>query len=122
MKSILVRFAYPVSAALVAAPAFAAAAGLLDTIGVVNRILKAIVPMLITIALIVFIWGLIQYLLNTGEDSKRKEGIYIMLYGVIAIFVMSSVWGLVRLLQSTFSVQQNTAIVPSAPDVGSFIR
>ncbi|MEK7628265.1 MAG: hypothetical protein AAB421_02510 [Patescibacteria group bacterium] len=120
MKNFLIKSSYTVSAALLAAPAFAGAAGILDSIGVVNRILKAVVPMLITIALIVFIWGLIKYLLKIGDEKERQAGIQLMLYGVVAIFVMSSVWGLVRLLQNTFSVQQNTAIVPNAPDIGTY--
>jgi hypothetical protein len=33
-----------------------------------------------------------------------------MFYGVIAIFVMVSLWGIIRVLQTTFGVQNNQAI------------
>ncbi len=122
MKKIISHAAFPALAALVLVPVLADAAGILDTINVVNRVLRAIVPMLITVALIVFIWGLIKYLMDVGNEEKRKQGIQLMLWGVVAIFVMSSVWGLVRLLQNTFSVQQNEAIVPRAPDISTFAR
>lgn len=122
MKKIISHAAFPALAALVLVPVIADAVGILDTINVVNRVLRAIVPMLITVALIVFIWGLIKYLMQVGDEAKRKEGIQLMLWGVVAIFVMSSVWGLVRLLQNTFSVQQNEAIVPRAPDISTFAR
>lgn len=122
MKNIFIKYSYAITAAALMAPALASAAGILDTINVVNRVLRAIVPMLITVALIVFIWGLIKYLLEVNSEEKRKQGVQLMLWGVIAIFVMSSVWGIVRLLQNTFSVQQNEAIVPRAPDISTYAR
>ncbi|MBI2048490.1 MAG: hypothetical protein HYT30_01015 [Parcubacteria group bacterium] len=122
MKRRLLEAALPLSAVALIAPAIASAAGILDTIAVINRILGAVVPLLITVALIVFIWGLIQYLMKVGDEEKRKEGVQLMLWGVIAIFVMTSVWGLVSLLQNTFSVQRNEAIVPRAPDISVYGR
>jgi len=121
MKRRLLDVALPISSlTLLLVPVIASAAGILDTINVANRILSAVVPLLITVALIVFIWGLIQYLLKVGDEEQRRQGVQLMLWGVIAIFVMSSVWGLVALLQNTFSVQRNEAIVPRAPDISIY--
>ena len=122
MKRRLIEAAFPLSGIVLLAPLLASAAGVLDSINAVNRILSAIVPLLITVALIVFIWGLIQYILKLGDEESRKQGVQLMLWGVIAIFVMSSVWGLVALLQNTFSVQRNEAIVPRAPDISIYGR
>ena len=121
MKRIL-EAAFPISAIMMLAPFIASAAGILDSINVVNRILSAVVPLLITVALIVFIWGLIKYLMKIGKGEEQQAGIQLMLWGVVAIFVMSSVWGLVALLQNTFSVQRNEAIVPRAPDISIYGR
>lgn len=122
MKKLVIEAGYAVVAVALFMPVLAGAAGILDTINVVNRVLRAIVPMLITVALIVFIWGLIKYLMKIGDEKERQAGVQLMLWGVIAIFVMSSVWGIVRLLQNTFSVQQNEAIVPRAPDISTYSR
>lgn len=122
MKKLFIEAGYAMAATALFMPVLAAAAGILDTINVVNRVLRAIVPMLITVALIVFIWGLIKYLMKIGDEKERQAGVQLMLWGVIAIFVMSSVWGIVRLLQNTFSVQQNEAIVPRAPDISNYSR
>ena len=41
-----------------------------------------------------------------------------MIYGVIALFVMVSVWGLVGLIGNTFGIQQGGgAIIPSIPRI-----
>ena len=63
-----------------------------------TNIVKALIPLTIAIALLVFFWGIIKYLFT---DAKEK-GSKLMIWGIIAIFVMVSVWGLVRFLQGEF--------------------
>ena len=90
------------AAATLALPALASAATLLDTLALANTFLNALIGLFITLAIVVFFWGLIRYLVSVGEE--KSEGLQIMFYGVIAIFVMVSIWGIIRLLQSTFKV------------------
>ena len=52
-----------------------------------------------------------------GKEGASK-GIQLMLWGIIAIFVMVSIWGIIGLLRSTFRVTSNTAIVPGGVGVG----
>jgi hypothetical protein len=61
----------------------------------------------------VFIWGVIQYLRNTTDPKKREEGRSFMIYGIVSLFVMISIWGLVGFLGNTFGV--STTFVPSLP-------
>ncbi|HEV3245406.1 MAG TPA: hypothetical protein VG102_03535, partial [Candidatus Paceibacterota bacterium] len=89
--------------AVVSLPALAAAQSLLNTLGFFNTLLNAAIGLLVTLAIIAFFWGLIRYVLAAGEEGK-KNALSMMLYGVITIFVMVSIWGIVRLLQSTFQV------------------
>src|SRR3990167_1349323 len=85
-----------------------------STLNRVLGILNGVIFLFITVAIVVFFWGLIQYLANIGGEDAAKKGIQLMLWGVIALFVMVSVWGIIRLLQNTFGVGGNqTAIVPS---------
>lgn len=89
-------------------PSLASAVGLLDILVLASRFLNGVIGLFITLAIVIFFWGLIQYLLQVGE--QKAEGLKIMFYGVIAIFVMVSLWGIIRVLQSTFGVQNNQAI------------
>ena len=98
--------------ATVFAPLVASAQTLLNTLGFISTVLNDVVWLLITIAIIVFFWGLIQYLLSINEAEKRNEGLKIMTYGIIALFVMVSIWGIIRLLQATFKVTSTTPVVP----------
>ena len=99
------------SAALIL-PSLASAVGLLDTLNLVSRFLNGLIGIIVTIAIIVFFWGLVRYLTDVGE--AKQEGLKTMFYGVIAIFVMVSIWGIIHLLQSTFGIAgQNQAIIPA---------
>ena len=105
------------SVAIVTIPALAFAEDLFGTLGKVNRFLNSLLAIIILIAIIVFFWGLVRYLTDVGE--KKLEGLIMMFYGLIAIFVMVSIWGINHLLQSTFGIQgQNQSILP-AP-IGSY--
>jgi len=101
--------------AVVALPGLAAAQTLLDTVGFLNALINSLVPLAISVALLAFFWGLITYLFSLGGDEGKKNGIKIMLYGVAALFVMVSVWGIINILRSTFRVENNNVPVPSVP-------
>ena len=49
------------TAAILALPALASAATLLDTLALANTFLNALIGLFITLAIVVFFWGLIKY-------------------------------------------------------------
>lgn len=104
--------------AVVSLPALASAQSLLNTLGFFNTLLNAAIGLLITLAIIAFFWGLVRYLFGAGSEGKT-EGLRIMLMGVITIFVMVSIWGLVRLLQSTFQVTSTTPVIPQGIQINT---
>ena len=102
--------------AVIAAPAIAFGTSLLDTLAFFNTLLNGAIGLLITLAIIAFFWGLVRYLFGAGSEGK-SEGLKIMLMGVVTIFVMVSIWGLVRLLQSTFGVTSTTPVIPQGVQI-----
>jgi len=104
--------------ATLALPAISFGASLLDTLAFFNQLLNGAIGLLITLAIIAFFWGLVRYLFGDGAEGK-SEGLKIMLMGVITIFVMVSIWGLVRLLQSTFGVSSTTPVIPQGIQINS---
>jgi hypothetical protein len=71
---------------------------------------KSIVPLLFGFAMVLFIWGVVQYVIGTDDEAKKKKGKMFMIWGIVALVVMTSVWGLVRILGNTFGV--DTTVVP----------
>ena len=79
-----------------------------DVRGILNfftcLLLDSVVPLLITLAIVVFIYGVIRYIANANDSAKREEGRNFMIWGIIGIFVIVSIWGLVELLAGTFGI------------------
>ncbi len=63
--------------------------------------LSSIVPIIVSLAVIVFLWGIFQLVRSSSEDA-RKDAIKVITFGIVALFVMVSVWGLVAILSNTF--------------------
>lgn len=60
------------------------------------------IPILISISVIVFVWGVFRYVTAEGEDRQKSRDV--IMYGIIGLFVMVSVWGLVALVYNTFGL------------------
>ncbi len=80
--------------------------GILSTVG---QLIGAATPIVVALALVFFFWGLAMFILSSG-DEKKKEAISVMIYGIIALFVMVSIWGIINVLQTTFNVQAGSDI------------
>ncbi len=65
---------------------------------------NAVVPLLITTAIVIFIWGVVQFIGNADNEEKRKKGREFMIWAVISLFMIVSVWGIVHILTNTFGV------------------
>ncbi len=72
--------------------------GILSLIQDIQRIIGALIPAMMGLAVVAFFWGVILFLFT----QKKEDGRSFMLWGIIALIVMSSVWGIVGLLRGTF--------------------
>lgn len=86
-----------------------------NAITFIQDIIYAVIPIIIGLAVLYFLWGLLKYV-TAKESDAQKEARSIMFMGIIVLFVMVSVWGLVNLLRETFGL--NNA-VPAAPGIPS---
>lgn len=86
--------------------AYGGVAGARDLGGLVARLIDMIrsyvVPFIIALALMFFLWGVFKTVTAAGDSKKRQEGIGYITYGLIGLAVMVSVWSLVAILTSTF--------------------
>lgn len=103
------KFAY-LSALFFALPLAASAQTLqplANLIGAIARLVGALVPILITLALVVFFFGLVRYLWGSGGKSNTAGAKDLMKWGLVTLFVMVSVWGIVRLAQDALGINPN---------------
>lgn len=76
-----------------------------------------IIPLLVGVAVVAFMYGIIQYFLNPENEEKRKQGKSYITWGLVALFIMISFWGIVRIAQNTFDTQdQGSVKIPQVPE------
>ncbi|MEO8637585.1 MAG: hypothetical protein ABI430_01650 [Candidatus Taylorbacteria bacterium] len=98
--------------------AFAQQLGQLDSLVTsFGRIVNNMVPIVFIIALLVFFWGLAKYILAAGSEESKAEGRRIMVGGIIALFVMASVWGIVRWAQVAIGIDPTKTDI-TVPTIG----
>lgn len=99
--------------------AFAAAGvSAFSILGNIARLLGYAIPVLITLAVVYFIWGVIQYTVSTDEEAKKGARSKII-NGLIGLFVIVAFWGILSLITTTFGVgpeQLNQADIPCIPN------
>ncbi len=79
----------------------------------VYGVVPSLVALLVGLAVVYFLWGLVVFVANAGSDQARTEGKKSMVWGIIFIFAIVSVWGLVSLLRTVSGIGNGTT--PSAP-------
>ncbi len=87
-------------------------------LGVIGKIINTLIPLAIAAGVLYFIWGVIQYVTAKDEESQgaaRKT----MISGIIGLFVIVSIWGLVSIIRNTFGITDDGTIdqgaVPCVP-------
>ena len=84
----------------------------MDMMHFMNHIL---VPFIVTISLLVFIWGMFTYFIQGGANPESQaKGRQMIIYSVVGFVLMVSIWGIVNLFASGLS----NALGPNqAPDL-----
>lgn len=85
---------------------------LFNIIDILGGLLNALAPVVVALALVYFFWGLAQYILNSANEEKKKEGRNIMIWGVLALFIMVSVWGIINVMRDTFQLTDTNVPIP----------
>lgn len=71
-------------------------------IGIINTV---IVPLIFALAFLVFVWGVLKYFIfSGGDEGKRSEGRQFVLWGILGMVVLLSVWGFVNIVLSTLGI------------------
>ena len=72
---------------------------------ITQEILNPLIILLFALATVVFVWGIIQYVLGSaGNPQQTETAKRTILWSIIGMFIMASAWGIVRLLCEFFGV------------------
>lgn len=79
----------------------------------IDRIVDLLIPIVFALAILFFFWGLAQFILAADDEGARASGRQKMIWGIVAIAVMASIWGLVEFLQNAFGINSLDLDAPS---------
>ena len=96
--------------------------GIDQLIGKVNYyILNPFIAFLFVLATLLFLMGVVQFYI-AGDDKTREDGRRHVLWGLVGMFIMISVFGIMKLLLGTFGVdiQQLDSNIPTRSVFGGY--
>lgn len=92
-----------ITGVLFLSPVFAFA-DITATIGLIQGIIDLLIPLLMTLAVVAFFWGLVKYIANADDEAAKESGKTLMIWGMVAIFVMVAFWGIIGFFQESLGL------------------
>ncbi|MCR4284188.1 MAG: hypothetical protein NUV64_02640 [Parcubacteria group bacterium] len=62
------------------------------------KILNPFIGLMISVALLLFIYGVIEFIAGADNEDKRAQGKQHIIWGVVGLFIMVGVFGLIRII------------------------
>ncbi|TSC61097.1 MAG: Uncharacterized protein G01um101448_872 [Parcubacteria group bacterium Gr01-1014_48] len=82
--------------------ASAAVGSFADLVNLLVFLFNQAIVVLIGLGLVYLLFGIAKTIMHADNEQIRSSGRKMMLYGIIALFVIVSMWGLVNILVATF--------------------
>ena len=83
-----------------------------------SSFLRTAVVLIISLAVVYFLWNVFKFVASGGgEEEKRAEAQKGIIYGIIGIAVMVSVWGLVNFFTQSALLSPRVIPAPLLPNI-----
>lgn len=70
----------------------------------IKSIINKLIPVIIAITVLVFLWGVANYIMNAGDEEKRKESRQFIIWGLVGFVIMIGIWGLINVFVDAFGL------------------
>ena len=67
-------------------------------------ITKNLIPLFIALGLVYTIWAVVMFIAADPESTEREEKKQQIFWGIIGLFVIMSIWGLIAVIGNSFNV------------------
>jgi len=75
---------------------FSAAQNFGDLVGVLVGLINLVIPVLAGAALVIFLYGGVRFILRADSAKGKNKDKSALMWGIVALFVLVSVWGILR--------------------------
>jgi hypothetical protein len=103
-------------ASMLPAVAFAQTTAVTDVNSLSSKLIgigNTVTYILTALAVLFIVWNVVIYLIKgSGEEGRSKAGMNI-LWGIVGLFIIVSIWGLVSILTNTFRTAPTNQPIPN---------
>ncbi|MEN9649634.1 MAG: hypothetical protein RL094_601 [Candidatus Parcubacteria bacterium] len=119
MKKVLSSFGVIALAGLPVVASAQSIGGVMSLLDMASQLINRLIPFVIALTVLIFLWGILKFVISNDAEG-RKEARGYMIWGVISLFVMVSVWGLVNILVRSVNLDNTAPAAPGLPNAGGF--
>ena len=83
----------------------------------VDLIINPAITLLFTLALIIFLWGIAEYIRGKEASDARKKGKDHIIWGLVGMTIMIGVWGIMSFIVSSLSLES-----PKGVNIGEQVK
>ena len=92
--------------------------------GAIEAILRfidgVVIPFILSIGFLVFVWGMFKYFIQGGANDEAKEsGKSLIMYAIAGYVVILAFWGIVNILTSGIGIDKGLQYAPQATPAGN---
>ena len=69
-----------------------------------SQIINPLIVFLFALALVYFLYGMVEFISNGGNDEKKTVGKSHMLWGVVGLTIMMGVWAILNMILNTLNI------------------
>jgi len=104
MKLSLIKIAVLVTLTIAALPLYAQTNWTIELIvdKIISEIINPLITILMVLATVMFLWGVMQMITSSDNEEKRSQGKKHIMWGIVGLFIMVSVWGIIQILCNFF--------------------
>lgn len=74
-----------------------------DIVEAVGKFISStVMPIIVSLAFLYFIWNIGQYILNLSNETERENFKKYSINALLALFIMTSLWGIIGIATNTF--------------------
>ncbi len=71
---------------------------------IIALIINPLIMLVFSAGVFLFMWGLVVFLFKADDPAGRKQGQQHMLWGIVGVFVMATVYGIISIIAETFGL------------------
>jgi hypothetical protein len=81
-----------------------------NLVNAIGNIVDLLIPIAFAVALLFFFWGLAKFILASGNEEAKAQGKNIMIWGILALFVMAAIWGIINFIGTALGIDRTQQI------------